>query len=699
MVNQDKLRRMLDPRHVAFVGGGTMADAAIACRKSGFKGEVWLVNPRHETINGEVCYASIANLPEAPDATFIGTNRDLTITVVRDLNRAGAAGAVCYASGFAETGPEGEQLQQQLLEAAGDMPIIGPNCYGMLDYLHGAALWPVAHGRSNVDKGVAVLTQSGNFAYNLSMIDSTLPIAYLISVGNQSQVEVSDLIEALLHEPRVTAIGIHLEGLKNVSAFADAAYHALVQGIPVVVLKTGTSEIGAELALSHTSSLAGSDDLYSALFDRVGVIRVDGPVSFVETLKILSSGNIPPGRRLAALASSGGDAGLIADLCERHGLSLTSLNQDQHHILSEILPDFAHVANPLDFTTAVWGNEQALTLCAETMLDGEVDFGLLVLDYPSDASGEQEACNLMAQVFGRALVKKNSPGAIASVFPQLMPKAAQEKLFNTGIPALAGLEDGIKAIANVAKYSELRSKILADLKPAEAAILTIPRQLGAVRNFDEWQSKQLLAPYGLNVPSARLVPPDQAAEAAEELGFPVVLKVVSADLLHKTDAGAVILNLQTKGDVATAAAELVDRLATSHPHVDCSLILVEKMSARPIAELIIGIKREPGFGLALIIGAGGILVELVSDSASLLLPTTKKAVTESLQNLKIYKLLKGFRGQAGCDMDQVVTAVMAVAAFAADHADRLQELDVNPLLVSENGAIAVDALIRMVDLD
>lgn len=692
------LRRLLVPKHVCFIGGSAMAEAVKRCRRGGFKGEVWLVNTKHESISGVKCYASVADLPSPPDATFIGTRAEITLAEVSKLNEIGAGGAVCFASGFAETGVDGETLQEQLLQAAGDMPIIGPNCYGLLDFLHGSALWPVAYGGGLVEKGVAVLTSSGNFAYNLSMLESAPPISYLISVGNQANVGVADLIDALLEDSRVTAIGLHLEGLKNVSAFAEAAMRALNKGVPIVVLKQGVSSIGAEIAMSHTSALAGSDELYSALFDRVGAIRVDGPVNFVESLKILASGRLPEGRRVGAMTCSGGDAGLIADYCEQNNLHLTPLREQQKITLSQILPGYASAANPLDFTSSVWGNETVLTQCASAMFDGDFDMGFLALDFPSDHSGEQEEYLMMARIFRETLTEKLIPGVVSSVFPELMSINHQRAISGQGTSVLSGIEAAMKAMGKVADYVERRDYLLHQKTSVIASTIPAPALEGKAKLLNEWQSKQLLSGYKLSIPEGALVAPEEAGRVAAELGFPVVLKAVSTELPHKTEAGAVVLNLNSSEAVEAAADDIVQRLAMNHPHVDTSQLLIEKMSKPPVAELIVGVKREPGFGLALIIGAGGILVELVKDSASLLLPTNEQAVLAALKELKIFRLLTGFRGKAAADIDLVVKAIMAVADFAVDSADRLEELDVNPLLVLEDDVVVVDALVRQVDL-
>ncbi|MDN3223805.1 acetate--CoA ligase family protein [Pseudomonas nunensis] len=691
---RDNLKRMLAPRHLAFVGGRSMARAFKRCADGGFQGQMWLVNPQHESLEGIPCVASIADLPCGPDAVFIATNRELTLNCVAELALKGAGGAICYASGFAETGEEGQAMQAQLLQAAGDMALLGPNCYGLLDYLHSAALWPVAHGGKAVEKGVAVLTQSGNFAYNLSMSDRSLPLAYMASVGNQAQLGVAELMDVLLDEPRVTAIGLHLEGLKNVPGFARAAHKALEKGIPVIALKTGVSQIGAELALSHTSSLAGSDALYDSLFERLGVIRVSGPVSFVETLKAAACGRLPAGPSLAALACSGGDAGFIADYAERNGLTLPKFDDSQRVDLAQVLPSYANLVNPLDFTTAIWGDRDALENMLESVLRTPADAALLVLDYPAESTGERKECDLLLELYCELLERHGKTGVVTSAFPELLPASARDRLHARGVAALQGIEDGLAAWGRIAQYQTRRRVLLAKgesvLAPICPAALVSEGQL-----LDEWQSKQALRPFGLPLPEARLCRPDQALEEAEHLGYPLVLKVVSAELPHKTEAGGVALNLKDPTALQSALESMRGNLARHAPGLVFDQVLLERMASPPLAELIVGIKRETGFGLALVIGAGGILVELLKDSRSLLLPTTDQAIHDALLSLRCAPLLTGFRGGPAVDMPALVRAIRAVADYAGENAERLLELDVNPLLVNAQGAVAVDALIRL----
>ncbi|WP_167360533.1 acetate--CoA ligase family protein [Pseudomonas arsenicoxydans] len=691
---RDNLKRLLAPRHLAFVGGRSMARALKRCADGGYLGQMWLVNPQHDNLEGVPCVRSIAELPCGPDAVFIATNRELTLTCVAELAAKGAGGAICYASGFAETGAEGQALQQQLLNAAGHMALLGPNCYGLLDYLHSAALWPVAHGGKAVEKGVAVLTQSGNFAYNLSMSDRSLPVAYMASVGNQAQLGIAELMDVLLDEPRVTAIGLHLEGLKNVPGFARAAHKALEKGIPIIALKTGVSQIGAELALSHTSSLSGSDALYDSLFARLGVIRVSGPVSFVETLKAAACGKLPSGNSLIALACSGGDAGLIADYAERNELSLPKLDEGQREELAQVLPSYANLVNPLDFTTAIWGDGEALNRMLDSALRTEADAAMLVLDYPSEYTGERKECDLLLELYCAALVRHGKTGFVTSAFPELLPAHARERLHAQGVAALQGVEDGLAAWGRIAGYQRNRQALLA---LGESALAPhCPQALvGEGRLLNEWDSKTALRAFGLPTPNGVLSTPDKALADANTLGYPLVLKAVSAQLPHKTEAGAVALNLKDEAALSAALKKMRASIAAYAPQVPFDQVLLEPMATAPLAELIVGIKRENDFGLALVIGTGGILVELLKDSRSLLLPTTDGAIRNAVLNLRSAALLQGFRGRERADLEALVAAIRAVADYACENAAQLLELDVNPLLVGAHGTTAVDALIRL----
>lgn len=692
------LRRLLEPASIAFVGGRGIAGAVQRCRDYGYAGDIRLVNPNHAEIDGVRCHASVADLPAAPDAVFVAVPARQAIDVVRALAERGAGGAIVYASGFSETGADGAGLQQALVDAAGDMAVLGPNCYGLINGLNGSALWPVAHGAPRVESGVAVITQSGNLAYNLSMSARSVPFAYLASVGNQASVDIARLVDAFVDDPRIRAIGVHLEGLKDVRAFSEAAARALARGVPIVALKSGTSALGAQLAISHTSSLAGSDALYDALFRRLGVIRVKDPVGLVETLKLLAIAGVPERRTLAALATSGGDAGLVADLGEARGITFPPVGDAGRDALGNVLPAYATIANPLDFTTTPWGDPDKMRACCDALLADRPGAAAMILDYPQEATGERPLCDIAANAFATSARQHGVVGAVISVFPDLTPPDHAARMAAAGIAPLQGLADGIDAIGAAMTYGDTRRRVL-DADALNA--LPVLRagngggSNGATTLHNEWASKRMLAAHGLDVPPAECVAPADAPAAAQRLGFPVCVKVVSDRLPHKTEAGAVALKLASPEAIAAAVERMIEQVAHYAPDVHVERILVEKMADAPLLELIVGVKREPNFGLALVLGTGGVLVELIRDTATLLLPVRESDVRDALLGLKLGPLLTGYRGRPKADLDAVVANVMAIARFAQAHADTLVELDVNPLLVMERGAVAVDALVRL----
>ena len=357
-LDRDRLRRFVRSRSIAFIGGSAMARAAQRCRAAGFPGPIWLINDRHARIGDFPCIPSVADLPAAPDAVFIGTAAERTIGYVTELAAVGAGGAACFASGFAEAGHP--DRQQALVDAAGAMPVLGPNCYGMLDYLHRAFLWPVAFGSADVARGAAILTQSGNFAYNVSMLEGGLSLAYLASLGNQARIGVADLIDILLEDERVAAFGLHLESIGDPAALVVAARKAAARDIPIVALRSGRSALGASIALSHTSSLTGADAVTAAFFDALGIIEVDTPTRLVDALTLVQAIGRPQGCRIGAMVCSGGDAGFIADGAARVDLELPSITPAAKQAIAALLPDYANIANPLDFTTAIWGQHDAL---------------------------------------------------------------------------------------------------------------------------------------------------------------------------------------------------------------------------------------------------------------------------------------------------------------------------------------------------
>jgi len=691
----DRLARLLRPRSLAIVGGKAAEEAVRQCRALGFAGPIWPVNPKRAEMGGLPCFPDIAALPFAPDAVFLAAPGPATIALARelagDLTRAG--GAICYAADFAESGAEGQARQAELLVAASGVPLLGPNCYGMLNLFDRVALWPDQHGGLPIDagKGVAIISQSGNLALNFTMQTRGLPIGYVISVGNCADVTPADLIEALVQDERVSAIGLHLEGLGSVSRFSQACLAARAAGVPLVALKTGASAKGAALTLSHTSSLAGADALSDALFTRYGVARAHDPASFLETLKLLHVAGPLRGRRITSASCSGGEASLTADLAERAGLETPDFSAAVQDELEAVLGPRVNVANPLDYHTYIWGDLPAQTACFAAMLKAQFEASLLILDFPradrcTGADWDVTIAAFLAAV--RAVpAAEGTVRIVASALAENMPEAVAAQLITQGIVPASGLAEALQAIAAAARIGE------AWACPAPPALPdAMPTVAGEPATWNEVRSKAALAASGLLVPRGALLTMAQLEAlcsdeaAALPAPFPLVLKAVGANLTHKTELGGVALRLSSRAGLLAAAQRMAGLGGQ---------FLIEEMVGEAVAELIVGIGRDPQFGLFMTLGAGGIFVELLRQAEQVLLPASQAEIEAALSRLTLHGVLTGYRGRARCDMAALVDAIAAVAAFAMAHSDRLEELDVNPLLALPQGAVAVDALIRM----
>ena len=682
MANKNSLRRLLQPKSVAVFGGKMAAEVVRQCDLIGYEGEIWPVNPKRSEMGGRPCYPSVDALPGVPDAAFIGVPRGATVEIVRSLAAMGAGGAVCYASGFAEMGDEeGTRHQQMLKDALGEMAIVGPNCYGVLNYLEGVTLWPDEQGGKRTNQGAAIIAQSGNISISLSMQQRSVPLAYLISTGNQAGCTVPEYMDALLDDERVTAIGLHLEGLDDVAAFSRAAVKALRKKVPIVIMKSGASELGSQIAVSHTSSLAGSDELYNALFERMGILRVDSIPEFLEALKFLTVVGPMPSNKIASISCSGGEAGIMADRGTARGLMFPELVPQQEAQLDAVLGERVLLGNPLDYHTYIWFDEQAKYRCFSAMMLGEQDITIKVLDYPRPDICDLSVWKETGETFARAAKDGGTRGVVVATMHENMPEDIREGLLAYGVAPMLGIEECLVAIKGAARVYE-KQQLADSIRPLNDVVVSA----GEIVTLDEARSKALLGQYGVRTPISAETTTATAAQTAAEIGFPVVVKLLSDTIVHKSDVGGVHLNLKSADEVNAAVASMT--------HLG-DRFLVETMAAKPITELILGLTRDPQFGLALVIGAGGILVELFKDSQTLLFPVNRAEVEAALDQLKIAPLLNGYRGQAAADKTAIVDAVMGLAQFGDDYSAEIEEVDINPLFVYPDGVLAVDGVIRM----
>ena len=676
-MNRD-LGRLLRPKSIAIVGGGAWgASVIVQCRKMGFTGDLWAVHPKRAEVEGVPSVPEIKDLPGVPDAVFLGVNRVATVAAVAQLSRMGAGGAVCFASGFLEAQAEsgdGADLQEQLLSAAGEMPVLGPNCYGFINYLDGALLWPDQHGGQACTRGVAILTQSSNMAINLTMQARGLPVAYVVTAGNQAQTGLAEIAAALLQDDRVTALGLHIEGVGDIRALEQMAATARHLGKPVVALKVGKSEQARAAAVSHTASLAGSDAGGQALLERLGIARVNSLPALLESLKLLHFAGRLCSNRIASLSCSGGEASLMADTAMGFDVAFPVLTEGQHSALRAALGPMVALANPLDYHTYIWGDAPAMARTFTAMAADDLGACCIVTDFPRADRCDTSAWDCVIEAAGLARAQVDTPLLLVATLPEAMSEEMAARIIAAGCIPMCGLDDTLAAISAAAWIG---SKM--DL--AQPVLLP-----GAVINssvLSEAAAKAALSNYGVQVPQAvRVTGSQDAAAAAERFGYPVVLKGEGA--AHKSEAGLVRLNLMDLEAVRLAAEAMPS-----------DAFLLEAMVTDSVAELLVGVTRDAAHGFVLTLAAGGVLTELLADSASMLIPATKQDILRALDGLRISKLLNGYRGKPAADRAAIVTAILALQDYVVAHADRLEEVEINPLICGAAGAVAADALIRI----
>ena len=669
------LGRLFRPKSVAVIGGGYWARSIIEqCRKIGFQGAIYPIHPKATDVDGIPVYRTLVDLPETPDAAFICVNRNATIDVVRELSQMRAGGAVCFASGFLESQAEtqdGASLQAELVSTAGDMPIVGPNCYGFVNYLDQACLWPDQHGGIPVDSGVAIIAQSSNIAINLSMHTRALPIAYLMTAGNQAKVSMADLARFVLADPRVTALGLHIEGLGDPNEFLQLAQEAHAMGKGIVVIKVGASDQAQAATISHTASLAGSAAGASAIFERLGIAQVQDLTTFMDTLMLLHHVGPLHGDRVATISCSGGEASLMADLGQAVGVVFPNLLPNQRDALRAALGDKVALANPLDYHTYIWGDGAAMGRCYAAMMLGAQDATILVVDFPRADRCSQSAWDCVIEGVEYAHAQSVRVLILAASLAENMPEHVAERLGRLGVPCLNGLRESLEAVKAAASVGQG----IQNDQP-----LWIATQSDTSVSLSEAEAKAALAYSGLTVPTARVVSLDEIDNQGD-FPFPAVLK--AQGVAHKSDEGGVVLNL-TSLDAVKSAAQNMGR----------DSFLMEQMITGAVCEILIGVIADPAHGFVLTLAAGGVMTEILKDSTPLVLPVTPQDVTQAFQRLKIAPILNGYRGQPAVDMTTLVDAVMSVQTYVQQNMNDVLEVEINPIIATPTTAIAVDALIR-----
>lgn len=680
MTKAERLKRMLNPTRVAWFGGSGIGPAIDYMADNGFAGEALAVNPKRTEIAGLSCVPSVADLPWAPDLAILVIPKEGVIDTVRALSARGCGGVVCITSGFSESA-DGAARQAELIEAAREMPVIGPNCPGIANFLDGSAFMMDHFGTHAPVKGVAVISNGGAYLSDLGCADRSQPIAYLIGLGNQAMVSVADMLDAVLDDPRVSAVNVYFEGIADVAKLSQAAAKAARNRIPVVAIKGGRSAAGTRAAQSHTASLSGDAQVASALFRRFGWIEVTSPSEAIETVKMLSFTPIPKGMKTGFITSSGSYAVLGGDIAEKAGLQMIPPSDAVAPEIDAALPPYVGPANPLDISDAHgWDQADQLPIYQAFARDDH-DLFAQVMCYPPEGGWDMSTWDATTGALAQA--RGDRPAAFVNTLAEALPRAARERMIADGMAPLQGIEDGLRAMAHAARYGAMR-----DALDPDAMLLRGVGHGPAGETLSEAEAKGRLAEKGLDIPKQWVV---HGPDELPEITCTCALKAIVPGLLHKTEAGAVALNIapdDLPGDIAAMAARLAGQ------GLEPQGFLVEEMIQTPIGELLVGIRRVPDIGPVLTLAIGGVAVELMQDTATLILPAPRAEIERALRGLKLAPLILGYRGRAAADLTLTLDAIEALCTFATQTTD-VAELEVNPLLLTQTCAVIADAVLTL----
>jgi acetate---CoA ligase (ADP-forming) len=705
---EDRLRsidRMLNPRSIAVVGasskggyGGRLLNAVLKCKD---RVKVYPVNPNYDEIGGVKAYRSIAELPEAPDLVGIVVPYSRVLDVLQECHEKRAGAGVIISAGFAERGTDsGHELQRKVAAFTKQthFRFTGPNCLGLANVRDN--IWATASSRTlgGLTGHIALVCQSGATAFGpflLRAVDSGIGLSHIISTGNEIDLDFSDFARYLIDDPDTRVIAGFVEGFKDVRKFIAVAELAAERGKPIVLIKIGRSESGAQAARSHTAALTGPDTLYEALFAQYGVVRVRDYDELLEVSHLLANSRKPRQRGVAVVSHSGGISSLTADMLGEAGLELPALTPRARDGINAILKDFGWAANPADVTGFARRDEFVQIM---DYLIEEPDVGTLVIASAGAGNQVDHVIALRERTDKNVAFFWTSSRHDTATLPKL--KASNIPIFYSPV----NLARGLKAFLDYHAWRESRTA-----QPGVTARSLEERQQHAVSavlaahartsKLSEKESKEILAEWGIPVTREAIAKTAvEAVEAAERLGYPVVLKIASRDIPHKTEAGGVRVRLRNADEVRTAFGEIMSSARNYAPNAVLDGVLVQEMVSDGV-EVIVGVKSDAQLGPMLLFGSGGVHVEVYDDVVLRHCPIDVSGALEMISHTKGVKLLAGHRGKPPADIDALADALVRVSHFAVAVAEPLAELDLNPLIVLPRGqgVKAVDALLVLKD--
>jgi acyl-CoA synthetase (NDP forming) len=715
MMSSPRVRQLFTPRSIALIGATDKSQWSWSTYRNldlhGFAGPVYLVNQRGGQVHAQPAYARVADLPRPVDLAFVMVPTGAVLDVLTQVADHGIPSAVLLTSGFAETGAEGAELERQVNDLARrrGLTILGPNGNGYINAAAGITPYGLPIEKPLLSGPVGVVLQSGALASTVLHLAQSrnVGVSLLVSMGNESMVSMTDVMRYLIDDDATRVIALFVESVRHPAEFSALAREALARGKPVVALKVGRSQQGARVAKAHTGSLVGDDAVTGAVFRQHGVIRVDSLEDLIITSGLLAETGPLPGNRFGFVTASGGASEIIADRAEDEGIEIPEFEPETTRRLRQIAPPFATIQNPVDVTGYVLIDRQLRrNALAAVRDDPNLDAVILIADLPRTAPPDPSIVIEAHRQTSEVLRDSAKPMIVMGTALADITEFGRDVVRQTGYPGvLGGVHHGLTALGHAVRWSQRyraasrgqaaasERQSLSQRQPAmpaaEAPVLDVPAEPGP--SWSEHRASALLANHGIPVvPGVLATDPRSAAAAADALGYPVVVKLAADGIEHKSDIGGVKLGLGDAAAVRDAYAEVT--AAGREAGADVRGALVQPQRAGGI-ELLVGIVTDPAWGKVLAVGLGGIWVEILRDTALNVLPVSREEILASLRSLRGARLFDGARGTEKTDLDAVADTIAAVAELAERLGDRLDALEINPLLVRGADVEALDALI------
>jgi acyl-CoA synthetase (NDP forming) len=691
------LHTLLNPKSVVLIGASersAWSNTAFRNLQSlGFQGEIHLVNRKGGEVYGQKAFTSLADIGRPIDLALLMVPADVVEQTLADMHAAGVRSGVLLASGFAETGDAGRAHQERIIHIAKEygIALLGPNCVGFINFVGQASAFTITPYLPVIPGSLAVVSQSGAVGNLVAQFAhrQNIGLSYLITSGNEADVDSGRLIDYLVDDPATTVIALFLETVRNTATFSAAAARALAAGKPIVVLKVGASEVTVKSAMAHTGSLVGDDRVFDAVCRKLGVVRVQSIEALVTTAEVMSRLGILKKSGLGIASISGGICEIMGDRAEIEGVSLPELSGSTQTRLKEILPDFGTAHNPLDVTGAIILRPDILGDTVK-ILSEETAFGALitVLDVPTCIEEERAYSRPALHSIQTAAADASIPCLTFSHSVQSMTEHSRNIVRELGLNYLScGIHVGLAAVAKAFAWSK-QYRLTREQPRAEATASSETSQ----RPRSEFELLKYLGTHGVPVvPQELVVCAADAVRAANNISGPCALKIASVDIPHKTEVGGVMLNLEGSAAVAAGFNQLMERVEHAAPQARLDGVIVSPMRKDGI-ELFVGIHDDPQWGRVVAVGLGGVWVEVLKDTSLRTLPVNEDDVVEMLSELRGARLLDEFRGRAGVDRLAIARAVVAIANAAQSFGAALSTLEINPMLATAAKVEALDAL-------